>query len=157
MADLNELATAVDDAEDAANVAIDYAGPIVERLIAAKREYFDALRQPWLVELEELHGATFNRRPSRARLDRLRKEMDRARRKLASLNSAGLPFYTQREYLEAEAAEEAAEGRHEFARRQYFLSLRDAPTCVDVDGVKYVRTGFKKIAGERKEIWEKVT
>jgi len=159
MTDLNELGAAVDVAEYEADEAIfcrsDDVRETVDRQIAAKRVYFDALRKPWLDELERLE-ASEPARHNRARLDKLARAMERARQKLATLNAAGKSFFTDREYLAAQAAEEAAEGRFAFFHRRRMRALRDAPVISDINGVKYVRTGFKKIAGERKEIWEKV-
>jgi hypothetical protein len=153
------LGAAVDAAEYETDEAIfcgsDDIRATADQLGAARRDYFDALRQPWLAELERLEASEPGRQ-NRAKLDKLRKRMEYARRRLAVLNAAGSAFFTAREYLRAQADEEAAEGRFEFFYRRRMRALHDAPICFDVDGVKYVRTGFKKIAGERKEIWEKV-
>src|ERR1035437_9565395 len=71
-----ELAVAVDDAEAAIDAADRrrMTGPpmweLINRLIAAKDKYFNALRQPWLDEQKELDRAKFVRH-SAARVNRL--------------------------------------------------------------------------------------
>ena len=185
---VGELAVAVDVPEAECNAAegmafADGYAEIVDRLIAAKRDYFNALRQPWLDEQDELEKAKFVRQ-SIKRVDRLAKTMEEAQRhletfkridraeaeliqareELGSRENTCRTSYTVRQLLEAEAAEEAAQGRHDFFYTKYWHAFGDRqagikekskPTNV-IDGVLYVRSGFKTIDGERRELWEKV-
>jgi len=170
MADLTELAEAVDaaerecDAADAINMTWDEGyRELVDRLIAAKDDYFDALRKPWLDEQKELDRAKFVRLSAK-RVDRLRREMEEAQRHLATFKCIERWLYTSREFLEAQAADEAAQGRYEFFYGRYWKAFGDRDAGIKVkrwktqtvDGVTYALAGVKKIAGERRALWEKV-
>src|SRR5664280_2656332 len=89
--DLEELADAVDRLERETDDAMPWMRwdegytEMVEEYIAAKDDYFAALRKPWFDESEELERAKFVR-PSKRRVDRLCEELEEARRHLATFD-----------------------------------------------------------------------
>jgi hypothetical protein len=188
MPNINQLAKALDEAEfefrSAENEGVLYDEPQEEitRLREARENYFDALRKQWLDERQRLVGvvvfddrgkgkrvgaAKFIRADGH-RVDRLEKEMDSARERLTMLHDIGDNFYTVRELLEAEAAEERAEGRYQFFWEHWVQAYRDeklikagkmkrpaAPRrAVSADG--YIRDGYKMVDGKRVPVWEKL-
>jgi hypothetical protein len=137
----------------------------IARLREARQNYFDAVRKPWLEEQAEIERAKFVRADLN-RVNRLEKEMDSARDRLAMLNDIGDDFYTVRELLDAEAAEERAEGRYQFFCERWVQARRDEklikagkmkrPPRRAVSPEGYIRDGFKMVDGQRVPVWEKL-
>jgi hypothetical protein len=173
MADIKQLGDALDEAERAMHQAdrdgvqwhdadnrdgiswdTGY-GVFVRAWEEARLAYFAAIRKPWLRDQYRLDRKRLGDEKYVSLYIRdLRIAMEEARFDRVELSMLGSAFYTTREYCDAEAAEEAAEGTYEImgrklrpflkARSRFHLGERGKVTRTIRSTTGYKKTGKTK-------------
>jgi uncharacterized protein (DUF2267 family) len=113
--DIQSLGDALDAADRDFNTSNDRA--TWRQLAAARDAYFDAIRQPWLDGYWRNLSAPLPSSDADALtyIKGVKHQKHEAQQRLADLLALGPELYTIRERCDAEAAEEVAEGLHNFA------------------------------------------